>query len=359
MTPSTAPLVHGDLRHLGYYTRILKKRLPREYFEPVPSRLLWFIPHLSVIIAGIASLIMFDLHWGIKLPISIVIGASMASLGFLGHEILHGAVVKTPWLRNFLGQICFWQFAISPMLWRRWHNVEHHGNTQHEHDDPDAMHTLEDLHERPALKLIYKIAPWLRAVLMLISFSFWFSMHSHKILISFLPDFSPRERAKVLLQYALPMAFWLGLLAWIGPAKWVWVYLLPLLIANFIVMSYIATNHLLNPLTPINDPLVNSLSVTAPRWVDVLNLNFSHHTEHHLFPAMNPKYAPRVKELCKELWPDRYNEMPHWKALLMVCLTPRVYYRYDQLIDPVRRLVYPVVGRGLEKGLAVKKLDKI
>lgn len=358
MTGAADALTYRDLRHLGFYTRILKKRLPREYFQPVPSRMLWAIPHLAVIIAGMIGLVKVDLQWWLKMPISLLIGTSMASLGFLGHEVLHGTVVRTPWLRNLLGQLCFWQFSIGPILWRRWHNVEHHGNTQHEHDDPDAMHTLEDFHERPALQILYRIAPWLRAVLMLLAFTFWFSVHSHKILFTFLPELAPRERVKVLFQYTLPTGFWVGLLFLVGPVNWLWSFLLPLAVANFIVMSYIATNHLLNPLTPINDPLANSLTVTSPKWVDILHLNFSHHTEHHLFPGINPKYAPRIKELCKELWPDRYNEMPHWQAVLMVCLTPRVYYNYNQLIDPVRRLVYPVVGRGLERGLTVGRLEE-
>ena len=42
-------------------------------------------------------------------------------------------------------------------------------------------------------------------------------------------------------------------------------FVLPLLFANGLVMAFILTNHGLSPLTDVNDPLVNSLSVTAPR----------------------------------------------------------------------------------------------
>ena len=111
-----------------------------------------------------------------------------------------------------------------------------------------------------------------------------------------------------------------------GPGKWLFAYVIPLLIANFIVMAYIATNHRLNPIVPVNDPLANCLSVTVPRWVDVLHFNFSYHTEHHLFPAMSSKYYPLVKEKIKEMWPERYHEMPMTKALAL-WNTPRVYYQ--------------------------------
>ncbi|HEY8393696.1 MAG TPA: acyl-CoA desaturase [Thermaerobacter sp.] len=338
-----------ELRPLGTYTRTLKKVLPRHVFQPEPWRLLWIVPHSALALGGIAAVAWLELHWLLKLVLAVVIGHAFASLGLFGHEVLHGSVVRTPWLRNLAGQWCLWPFAIGPRLWRRWHNVEHHGHTQEHGEDPDAMHTLEEFHARPALQLIYRIAPPLRAVLTLLSLSVWFSFHAVQMLRRFLPAFPRREHPVVLAQFALPVMSWLALAVWIGARDWLFAYLIPLLVANFIVMSYIVTNHLLNPLTPVNDPLANSLSVTVPRWVDVLHFNFSHHTEHHIFPGLSSKYAPLVKRWCKELWPDRYHEMPHWRALWLVCTTPRVYERPTTLIDPVRQQVYPVLGHGLEE----------
>lgn len=308
------------------------------------------IPYVAVAGAGVVLTGMFHLHWAIQSLVSLAIGFAFAGLGFLGHETLHGSVVRTPWLRNLAGQACMWAFGIGPRLWRRWHNVEHHGHTQQAGDDPDAMHTLEDFHDRRGLQWLYRIAPWLRAILMFVSLSLWFSWHSVQMLRRYLPGVARRDQTVMLVQFLLPVAFWVALAVVVGPRAWLFAYVLPLLFANFIVMSYISTNHLINPLTPISDPLAGSLTVRTVRWVDIIHLNFSHHTEHHIFPAMNPKYAPEVRRLCKELWPDRYNEMPHWEALKVVCLTPRLYLRYNQLMDPVRRLVYPVLGHGLRAG---------
>lgn len=338
----------NHLNHLRFYTRELKQRLPREYFQPVPTRLLWLIPHLAIIVLGMWAILAHNLPFWANLGISLLIGSSFSALGFLAHEVLHGSVVKTAWLRDTVGGICFASFCLGPKLWRKWHNVEHHGHTQHEEDDPDAMGTLEQYRERKSLQFLYGIAPWLRSLVTFLAFGVWFTLHAFQMLLRFEKEFRGKDRFYVWLQFVLPVLGWCALLIWAGPAKFVYLYLIPVTVANFTVMSYIATNHLLNPLTPVNDPLANSLTVTKPRWVDALHFNFSHHTEHHIFPAMNPKFAPKVKALTKELWADRYNEMPHWKALLTLWKTPRLYRDDSQLADPKRQIAYPVVGRGLD-----------
>jgi fatty acid desaturase len=348
--------VTETLTHLGEYVRELRKRLPAHYFRPVPARLLWMIPH-ALVIVGAALLIATDgfglfpagWSWLAKAGASLLIGVSFACLGFLGHEVLHGSVVKTPWLRDLVGAICFAQFNLGPKLWRKWHNVEHHGHTQHTDDDPDAMGTLEDYRERKSLQFLYRLAPWTRSLLTFVSFSFWFSLHGFMMLKRYSGEFPRRgERAVVVLQFALPVAAWLSLLVWLGPVSWLFVYLIPLLIANFLVMSYIATNHLLNPLTMTNDPLANSLTVRNPGWLEVLHLNFGFHTEHHIFPNMSPRFATILRRHIQELWPDRYHEMPHWKALRALWKTPRLYRDDSNLIDPHQGHFFPVIGRGMD-----------
>ncbi|MDO6658936.1 fatty acid desaturase, partial [Anaerobacillus sp. 1_MG-2023] len=73
------------------------------------------------------------------------------------------------------------------------------------------------------------------------------------------------------------------------------------------------------------------LTVTVPKIVDILHFNNSYHTEHHLFPGMNPKYYTLVKEKIKTMWPDRYLEMPMTRALITLWLTPRVFHEQTNL----------------------------
>lgn len=358
----------SQLIHLREYTRTLKKHLPAAAFEPVPARALWILPHLAVVVVGIVAIASWITSPWWMLPVSLLIGHSFACLGFLAHEILHGAVTRRPWLRDVYAAVCFFPFLIGPRLWRKWHNVEHHGHTQHDAEDPDAMGTLETLRERPFLRAFYRIAPWLRSLFTFAAFSVWFTAHGIQMLVKFLPEFPARQRRVVLAQFAVPLLFWVGLAVLLGPGKAFFAVVLPMLTANFIVMSYIATNHLLNPLTDVNDPLANSLSVTVPKLFDVLHFNFSHHTEHHIFPAMNAKFMPEVKRRVKEFWPDRYNEMPHWKALRALWKTPRLYRDAEEspLVDPVRDYTFPTLGRGLDpdqvvpvRGEPVARQDRV
>jgi fatty acid desaturase len=124
----------------------------------------------------------------------------------------------------------------------------------------------------------------------------------------------------------------LALLA--GPMYLLFAVVIPLVVANFLVMSYIATNHFMRPLTRSNDPLENSMSVNTLAVIDRLHFNFSHHVEHHLFPNMSAKHAPRVRAWLKEHEPDRYVSPNHAKAFMYLYRTPRVYLDATTLCDP-------------------------
>ena len=50
-------------------------------------------------------------------------------------------------------------------------------------------------------------------------------------------------------------------------------------------MSYITTNHWLSPHTAVNDPLVNSLSVTVPGWLAVPMPHQHHPNEQWFLPG--------------------------------------------------------------------------
>jgi hypothetical protein len=94
------------------------------------------------------------------------------------------------------------------------------------------------------------------------------------------------------------------------------------------------TNHSLSPLTQVNDPLVNSLTVTAPRWIEWLTLRFGYHVEHHLFPAMSSRHSPLVRAFVRERWPERYQSMSLTRALLTLHRTARVYENDTTLLAP-------------------------
>ncbi len=120
----------------------------------------------------------------------------------------------------------------------------------------------------------------------------------------------------------------------IGWVPFVFAFVIPVIVSNVVVMSFILTNHCLSPATEINDPLVNSLSVTGPRWFEWLTLNFGYHVEHHLFPSMRSRHARTIRALAQAQWPDRYQQMPLLAAVARLHRTGRVYKNDFTLSDP-------------------------
>lgn len=109
-------------------------------------------------------------------------------------------------------------------------------------------------------------------------------------------------------------------------------------------MSYIVTNHFLNPLTEdVNDAMVSSLTVDTPAFIRFLHLNFNYHIEHHIFPSVNPTYAPLISKLLSEKYPTKYNHMPHWKALWLIYQRPKFYYDEGTLVHPKSKRKYPTL----------------
>jgi fatty acid desaturase len=139
-----------------------------------------------------------------------------------------------------------------------------------------------------------------------------------------------RATAELACQ-ALMMA---GLLAWAGPANWLFAFVIPFLIQNYTLMSYIATNHNLSPLTSENDPLANSLSVSNHPLLEFANLNFGYHIEHHLFPTVSGAYAKQVHRALLAKFPGEYKIMPKREAIRRLYSTPRIYKNARRLINP-------------------------
>jgi fatty acid desaturase len=322
---------------LSSYAGALKPELPKQAFEPARSRLLWLPVHALVIAGATLTVARDALPWFLLPLLSLLVGFSFAGLAFLAHETLHGAVVRQRRLRYLVGFVAFLPFMLSPRLWVAWHNRMHHGNANRAGVDPDAYPTLKEHRE----SLLVRVSTdWLgigRGRLRgLTSLCIGFTAQSTHVLFASGPKryLQPRELALAFLEWGLGIACWVAFGVLLGPLTFLFAYVLPLLVANAIVMAYIFTNHALSPHTSVNDPLANSLSVTVPRWVDFLTLRFGFHVEHHLFPWMSSRHAPAVRALVRERWPDRYQSMPLWRALLAVHRTPRVYVDDKTLLDP-------------------------
>jgi fatty acid desaturase len=154
---------------------------------------------------------------------------------------------------------------------------------------------------------------------------------------------SQRDHRLAMIETGLAVAVWATVAAVVGFVPFILVFVVPVLIANVIVMGYILTNHSLSPLTPVNDPLVTGLSVTNSRVVEVATLRFGYHVEHHLFPSMSSRHAPAVRTLIRARWPGRHQSMPHWRALLLLHRTARLHKDATTLVDPKTGEEFPTL----------------
>ncbi len=110
-------------------------------------------------------------------------------------------------------------------------------------------------------------------------------------------------------------------------------YCLPIWIGHSGVMFYVYTNHMLCQMTTINDSLINSLSIRVPKIFDLLHLNFSYHTEHHIFPGINSDYYPLVQKLLESEFPERFKVLDAGKAWSLMLSTPRHYKDENTFTD--------------------------
>lgn len=357
LTSATTPQALPAIPHRVYVQRIREvinspefaRRYPgvaKRIFRPARIRLL-AIPVNALIIAAGYLIIATDLG-GVfgKLMAAFLIGNAFASLGFLGHEIMHNAVVRTPWLKNVVGGLCLSPFWVGPLLWRVWHNEMHHTHTQHPTDDPDTSPSYDQLARSRLLRVVFRFVRPERLILIPLV-GVRFTMHTLLMLWKVQKLWRGRKRATLWAQWAIGFAAWNGLAFVLGFPTYAWSYLLPFFVGNFVLAGYIATNHLLNPQMMDRDELQSSLSVQVPWIFDVWHLGFSHHVPHHLIPSMSHKWGPIVGEIVGTLWPERYHRLPILQAWRLLWKTPRLYLDYDRLIDPNNRRIFPTLGRGL------------
>jgi fatty acid desaturase len=302
--------------------------------------------HYGVIALGTLAIARGWLPLPLQLLVSLLIGASFAGLTFVAHEALHGGLVRSRRLRRVVGRLGFLPFAVPPQLWEAWHNRVHHGNTNRSGIDPDAYPSLAEYDNNRALRRVTDwLAPGRSRFAGVFSLLVGFSVQSlHMLLTARRRQFlTASAHRRALLEAGIAWTLCGVLAVALGPAAFALAFCLPLVVGNAIIMSFILTNHTLSPHTKINDPLVNSLSVVVPRFFQWLTLGFGFHVEHHLFPAMSGRYARELRLEVRRRFPDRYQSLPHWRALVMLYRSPRVYRTDTQLFDPVRGHTWPTL----------------
>jgi fatty acid desaturase len=313
--------------------RTIRASLPPEAFEPAPNRL-WHLPaHAAVIAAGYFLL----RRWPAAGPIgAILIGHSLACLAFVAHEISHNAVIRHRPLKRVLELAALGINMVPPTMWNRLHNDAHHSHANTV-EDPDRAY-LES--ERSGATWLYAAATmparegWRANVLVFVHFVTYLSRHIAAVfypgdakpdILTRKPAYRAGERRAIALELVLMFGMQYGIWVAVGGswANYFWASPVALCVASAVIVSYVFTNHFLNPISHDHDPLAGSTSVRVPKLFDRLHSNFSFHTEHHLFPTLNSDYYPLVSEALKQEAPEAYRQLGFAEAWRQLWLQPR------------------------------------
>lgn len=336
------PETKSDQFYLSsHYGKFLKHLLPPDAFEPQPTRLFFGLMHMSIVVAMGFVCVGTATAWPLKVLAAVVAGHSWGILGFFAHEIWHGSVVPRGRLEHLLGHFFSIINASSGIGWKLWHNRTHHNNTQVAGVDPDILPNMQQLKDEPLLAAVQPMMPgygWFGFV----APSFSWILKYRAVLVTMFTNHSHGNPAGILGQIVVETILmtlpWVAVGVLFGWMGLFWLYVIPASACSVVNMLYIHTNHHLSPHTPINDPLKNSLSVTSPRFIQWFHGNFGYHVEHHIFPSMSPRFAPQLHALLLEHYPDRYQVMPWWRALVLLFTTGSAYSN-----DGLRK-VHPVTG---------------
>jgi fatty acid desaturase len=334
------------------YATKLRPMLPPEAFLPVKHKI-WILGiNLAILILGwgIANhLDQWNGYWlALYFPFALIMGNSVIVLLFSTHDLLHSSAIKNPLLRRVVSLLGLTMLWMPPTMWKAVHNREHHSKTNSLHD-PDRNYL--DQHPKTWGKWIQNLfvpSSKVNPLFLLIGMGNAWGVHVFRNLSSVLLfnngltkypavsfKVSAKERKAIALELIPMIIIHLSIIAYLdfNPLKLILSYFLPIWIGYGGMLFYIYTNHMLCRMTPVNDPLINSLSIRVPKIFDLLHLNFSYHTEHHIFPGMNSDYYPMVQELLQTHYPERFNLLDAGKAWQMMLQTPRHYRDENTFTD--------------------------
>ncbi|OGI20000.1 MAG: hypothetical protein A3B68_01185 [Candidatus Melainabacteria bacterium RIFCSPHIGHO2_02_FULL_34_12] len=337
------------------YRAILRKHLPDEIFQLDKKHVYLYLISLTVYLTSMIGILKIN-FLPLSILLSVIMGIALGSLTFFLHDLFHGSIIKSKPIEYLFGLSVGILNLFAPSFWHKVHDF-HHARTGNV-DDPDRSYIKAESPKNLIEKLVYKLRisdesyhPLASLIFMSTGF-FWYFFNTmfyglvgKKASIQEdkkyqrIQDLFKKESDRFFVFFELAVIFAFQAVLFFIVAKsnlitFSLISLLPVGIAHCIAMSYIHTNHFLSPLTgEIDDPLVNSLSLKNSRFVDTIFSNFSHHVEHHLFPAMSSSHYPKVRKLLLELYPERFQLIPMIDAMKMLFKTPRIYGTYTELVS--------------------------
>jgi fatty acid desaturase len=299
------------------YARVLMPEIPRQAFEPAPRKLWTIAAHLVVIAGGWITLPrVAPVYWPL---VSLTIGFSLSCIALIAHDVSHRNVVRSRFLLYPL-ELLLWSLVCVPTtVWRRAHSYHHIATNAV--DDPKRRFLKSEAGVTTAtygalfyphrglrynpLCLLYFATTNIRNLV-----AAFYVGDSKPRLVPSKPAYTHRDRLKIVFELAVIVAIQIAIWASVGHRAFVSASLFPVFVASAVASLYFFASHAFRPLRNDGDVLEASTSIVLPRIIDKLHVNQSYHTEHHLFPNMNPDYYPLVGQLIERHFLRSYHRIP-------------------------------------------------
>lgn len=318
---------------------LIRRTLPAGASRPRARRILGGVLVLVSVLAASLYLGLTRPHWLLALGVSVGLGNLYVTLMFYGHEVSHGTILRPGPVRSAFQYCAVLIYVVSPHLWKYWHNCTHHQYTNIPTRDPDSFPpmTTEEDREGAFAWVARRIVPGSGHWLSLLNLFIQFTLQGQVVLWRDSRNWRFRglKRRRAILDSLGMVLFWSVVGFFLGLRSAVFVIVVPMLIANFGLMAYVHTNHLLRPLVDSPRVLDSSMSVRTLRFLDFIHLHFSHHVEHHFFPNLSHQYYPQVRAALLRYAPEQYLAPTHWRALWILYSTPRVYCPNRGFVNPI------------------------
>ncbi len=341
------------LIHQVEYAKKLRPGLPPEAFMPDRSKVVILLINLTILLLGWGIASHLDrwptaLLW-LYLPVTLIMGNSVTVLTFGSHDLMHTGIIKNPYCLRMVSLLGFAMGWMPPTLWKNVHNRLHHLRTNalgdpdrnYLHQQPNTLGKwIQDLVApsqmvNPFWLIIGMASAWSISTFRNLSSVLLFNSED----VNYVPaafKVRPEERREIALEFLIIFMLHISILAYLqfNLLKLALSYFLPIAIGYAGIIFYVYTNHMLSPMTSINDPLANSISIKVPKLFDLLHLNFSYHAEHHIFPGLNSDYYPLVQNLIKTHYPERSHYiLGAREAWWLLLHTPRHYKNETTFTD--------------------------
>ncbi|MER8380815.1 MULTISPECIES: fatty acid desaturase [unclassified Mesorhizobium] len=206
------------------------------------------------------------------------------------HETIHETAFRTAWLNRAVAAVAGFLILLPP-AWFRYFHFAHHRHTHDPDNDPELMAPKPET-----------ISQYLRY---LSGGPYWIGMArviatnaAGRNRDGFVPE---KGRGKVVIEARLFLIGYAVLLAASLAAQsalLLWVWIVPVLVAQPFLRAYLLAEHALCP--HVANMLENTRTTFTTRLVRFVAWNMPYHSEHHSYPAVPFHRLPRFHEIIAE-----------------------------------------------------------